>query len=52
MSPGQWDAFLQAMYDHGAVILEIDETDAGDEFIAGAYLKKEFHPGSGPTLPS
>ena len=27
MSPGQWDALLEAAYDQGAILLEIDEHD-------------------------
>ena len=41
MSPGQWDALLQAAYDGGFVLLELDD----DEQPVSAY-----HQGDGHTL--
>ena len=35
MSTGQWDRFLQAAYDHGHTLLELDE----NEHPVGAYRK-------------
>ncbi len=36
MSTGQWDRFLQAAYDAGATLLELDE----NEIPARAYRKR------------
>lgn len=38
LSPGQWDGLLQAAYDDGWILLEIDEVD-GVEFPSKAYRK-------------
>jgi len=40
MSRGQWDAFLQAAYDVGCVLIELNHW----ERPVAAYCKDKFHP--------
>jgi hypothetical protein len=40
MAPGQWDAQLQAAYEHGWILLEVDEDENGKEFPSKAYRKE------------
>ena len=53
MSTGQWDGFLQAAYDYGHTLLELDENehpvgayrkapDISDALDAAAYLNNEY----------
>jgi len=53
MSTGQWDGFLQAAYDYGHTLLELDENehpvrayrkapDISDALDAAAYFNNEY----------
>jgi len=40
MSPGQWDYLLEAAYDEGATLLEVDVVNGREAFV-GAYRKQQ-----------